>query len=119
MTTLDLTPSKSIWSLQIKLLRILWFLFGIAFYLPKQFSPIRIVLLRVFGAKIGKACLVCADVKVWMLWNLELGDFVAIGKGVEIYNFGKASIGNQSLVSQRSYLCTTSLDYTHPHYPLI
>jgi len=119
MATVDLTQSKSVWSLQIKLLRILWVLFSIAFYLPKQFSPVRIFLLRLFGAKIGKACLVCADVKVWMPWNLEIGDYVAIGKGVEIYNFGKVSIGNQSLISQRSYLCTASHDYTHPHYPLI
>jgi putative colanic acid biosynthesis acetyltransferase WcaF len=119
MDTVDLARDKSVWSLKIKLLRILWLLFGIAFYLPKQFSPIRIFLLRLFGAKIGKTCLICANVKVWMPWNLEMGDYVAIGKGVEIYNFGKVSIGNQSLVSQRSYLCTASHDYTHPYYPLI
>jgi putative colanic acid biosynthesis acetyltransferase WcaF len=119
MTTIDLTQSKSVWSVEIKFLRILWFLFGFIFYLPRQFSPVRILLLRIFGAKIGKACLICANVKVWMPWNLELSDYVAIGKGVEIYNFGKVSIGSQSLISQRSYLCTASHDYNHPHFPLI
>lgn len=119
MVSVDLTQSKSAWSLKIKFLRMSWFLLGFVFYLPKQFSLARVLLLRLYGAKIGKACLVCANVKIWMPWNLELGDYVAIGKGVEIYNFGKVSIGNQSLISQRSFLCTASHDYTHPHYPLI
>ncbi|MDD5460858.1 MAG: putative colanic acid biosynthesis acetyltransferase [Methylococcales bacterium] len=119
MNAVDLTKSISVWSLKIKLLRVVWFLFRIVFYLPKQFSPVRLFLLRLFGAKIGKACLICADVKIWMPWNLIIGDYVAIGKGVEIYNFGKVIIGNQSLISQRSYLCTASHDYTHSHYPLI
>ena len=50
-------------------------------------APLRIFLLRLFGARIGEGVLVCAGVKVLMPWNLHIGDYTAIGEGVEIYNY--------------------------------
>lgn len=58
-------------------------------------------------------------VNILMPWNLRIGDYVAIGREVEIYNYGVVAIGDLSVVSQYSFVCTGSHDYTHPHMPLI
>jgi putative colanic acid biosynthesis acetyltransferase WcaF len=57
-------------------------------------------------------------VKVWMPWNLTISDFTAIGRNVEIYNFAEISIGSNTVISQYSYLCSATHDYTHPHMTL-
>jgi putative colanic acid biosynthesis acetyltransferase WcaF len=58
-------------------------------------------------------------VKVLMPWNLEIGDFVAIAEGVDIYNFASVTIGSQSCISQRVWLCTGSHDYRRASFPLV
>jgi len=39
--------------------------------------------------------------------------------GTEIYNFAPVEIGAHVVVSQRGYVCTSTHDYTHPHFPLV
>jgi len=87
--------------------------------LPGPMNGLRIFLLRLMGAKIGKRCLVSSKVDILMPWNLELDACVALGKGVRVYNYAKVRVGRMSLVSQGAYLCTGSHDHTHPHMPLI
>ena len=48
-----------------------------------------------------------------------MGNYVVLGRNVEIYNYAHVKISDMTVVSQRSYLCTGSHDYTHPHMPLI
>ncbi len=85
------------------------------------FSPsvIRIALLRLFGAKIGKHCLVCRGAKFHAPWNFKCGDFVCIGPKVEIYCKDKIEIGSEVIVSQGAYLCTASHDVTSSLMDLI
>jgi putative colanic acid biosynthesis acetyltransferase WcaF len=85
---------------------------------PRALSALRIALLRMFGAKIGKNVLICGGVRVHVPWNLELGDYVAIGDKVEIYNLAPIRIGAQSVISQHTYLCASSHDYTRTDFPL-
>jgi putative colanic acid biosynthesis acetyltransferase WcaF len=87
-------------------------------WLPKSFSPIRVLALRAMGAKVASSCVILPGVKVLMPWNLVLEDHVAIGRGVDLYNFATIHIQRMSVVSQGSYLCTGSHDFTHPHMPL-
>ena len=86
--------------------------------LPKQFSGLKIFVLRLFGAKIGKHCLIEKGVKVWLPWNLRMGDFLALGRDVEIYNYGIVSIGSMTIISQYAYLCTGTHDFTKSDMPL-
>ena len=51
-------------------------------------------------------------------WELELNDGVAIGAQVELYNYARVKIGRMSLVSQYSYLCTGTHDYSDRHMRL-
>ena len=66
---------------KVKLLRALWGLFQIPFWphTPAALSPLRVALLRLFGAEIGPACLIGAGVKVWVPWNLIMGERSTIG----------------------------------------
>lgn len=118
---IDLYKVQSTTPLRIKLLRGLWHCFQIPFFehTPRMLSPLRIFLLRLFGAKIGSACHIGAGVKVWIPWNLTMGERSSIGFNTEIYNFAPVEIGDQVVISQRNYLCTSTHDYTHPHFPLV
>jgi len=118
---IDLYKSQSTTSLKIKLLRGLWHCFQLPFFehTPRMLSPLRILLLRLFGARIGPACHIGAGVKVWVPWNLTMGERSAIGFDCEIYNFAPVEIGGHVVVSQRTYICTSTHNYTHPHFPLV
>ncbi|MGI4816336.1 MAG: WcaF family extracellular polysaccharide biosynthesis acetyltransferase [Janthinobacterium lividum] len=71
-------------------------------------SGIRVGLLRLFGAKIGKGCRIMHPIRVKYPWNLEIGDFSWIGDGVWIYNQDRIRIGSNVCVSQESFLTTGS-----------
>ena len=79
----------------------------------------RILLLRLFGAKIGKACLFYRTIKIYAPWNLEIGDAVCIGPRTDIYNKGRVKMGCGIIVSQDAYLCTASHDITDPRMRLV
>ena len=99
---LDLkTNRRHPWSLGQKLRRACWILIWGLLGRPglRAFSPLRILLLRLFGARIGEGVLVCAGVKVLMPWNLVIGNYTAIGEGVEIYNYGQDHIRKNCCVS--------------------
>jgi putative colanic acid biosynthesis acetyltransferase WcaF len=102
--------------------RLVWGLIWIMFFrtaaLP-QFNRWRILLLMCFGAKIGKGCKISSSAKFWAPWNLEIGDFVAIGFNAHIYNPGKIQLGHRITISQRAHLCSASHDITKSHSPLI
>lgn len=112
----DLLNSKSTWTLKTKIARAIWKPFQVVLFSqgPRFLSPLRIASLRLFGARIGKKVLIMSGVKVWCPWNLEIGDCSAIGFDVEIYNFAPVIIGEQTVVSQYSFLCTASHDYEVP-----
>lgn len=116
----NLRKSKARWGMGIKLRRGLWEVVRLLFW-PNYFrllSPVRVILLRAFGAKIHGPILIMDRVRVWLPWNLEVGEYSTIGSGCEIYNFGGVRIGRNSVVSQRTYICTASHDYTNPSMPL-
>ena len=118
---MDLQSSRHPWTLGHKLRRatwmLVWGLFGRIG--PRALSPMRVFLLRLFGARIGQRVLICAGVKVLMPWNLHIGDYTAIAEGVDIYNYGEVHIGRNACVSQGVWLCTGSHDYNMPDFPLI
>jgi putative colanic acid biosynthesis acetyltransferase WcaF len=117
----DLTKSSTSWTIELKIKRAFWqyFLCPLFLLLPRSANSLRIYILKLMGAKIGKTCLIGPGVNVLMPWNLELGDYAVLGRKVEIYNYALVKINDMTVISQRCYLCTGSHDYTHPHMPLI
>ena len=120
-TRVDLSKSVTHWDRRTKIKRVIWdwFLKPVFLLLPRPCSRERIALLRLMGAQIGDHCLIEAGVNVLMPWNLHLAPSVAIGRQVEIYNYALVEVDTMTVISQYSYLCTGTHDYTHPHMPLI
>jgi putative colanic acid biosynthesis acetyltransferase WcaF len=75
-------------------------------------------LLRLFGAKIGDKVIIRPSVKVTYPWKLQIGDRSWIGDDVVLYNLGPITIGSDVVVSQQTYLCTGSHDYTRPSFDI-
>lgn len=93
--------------------RILW-TFGQLIFLcvPRPLWSLRRVILRCFGARIGKHVHIYSTVKIMCPWNLAIGDYSAVGDGVILYCLGKVSIGSNVTISQYSHLCAGTHDYT-------
>lgn len=117
MSELDLKNYKNRHSLKSKILRAIWNVVWALFARPtpehsKLFNKWRILLLRLFGAKIGKHCAVRSSAKIWQPWNLEIGDWVAISEDCDVYSADKIRIGDRSTISKGSFLCCASHDVT-------
>jgi putative colanic acid biosynthesis acetyltransferase WcaF len=96
-----------------KLIRVLW---GIIYYCAFRFSPVpffgyRRLILRCFGAKVGKKVNVYPSAKIWLPSNLIIDDFSTLGPNVNIYNQATITLGKHIIVSQGAYLCASSHDY--------
>ena len=97
-----------------KLHRLLWNVCCAMFFRPFRlpvFKRWRNMILKAFGAKIGKGSIVHASANIWAPWNLEVGLRTCIGPKTIIYNPGKITLGNKVTISQYSYLCTATHDY--------
>ena len=106
--------------LRVQLMRVAWALGRILFRLvPRPFYAPRRVLLRLFGAKVGKQVNMANSAIIYFPWNLEIGDWSAIGEQAYIYNLGKITIGEKATISQRAHLCAGSHDYSNPALPLL
>jgi putative colanic acid biosynthesis acetyltransferase WcaF len=96
-----------------------WIIQSLFFHTSPQFMyGWRRFLLRTFGAQIGKGVLIRPSASVTYPWKLRIGDFSWIGDGVTLYTLGEITIGDNSVVSQHSYLCTGSHDYTQTTFDL-
>ena len=76
-------------------------------------------LLKLFGAKIGKDVIIRPTAKVTFPWKVKIGDYSWIGDDVVLYSLGEIEIGNNVVISQRSYICTGSHDYTKIDFPIL
>ncbi|MES2388924.1 MAG: WcaF family extracellular polysaccharide biosynthesis acetyltransferase [Bacteroidota bacterium] len=101
--------------------RLLWFLLNAAVMMNPviPFSGLRIMLLRLFGAVIGKGVVIKPSVNVKYPWLLEIGDDAWIGEQVWIDNLVKTVIGSDCCLSQGAMLLTGSHNYKNPAFDLI
>jgi putative colanic acid biosynthesis acetyltransferase WcaF len=77
------------------------------------------LLLRAFGARLGKRCHIYPGARIWAPWNLECGDDVAIADETEIYNTSLIKLEDGVVISQGAYLCGASHDPDDPSFPLV
>src|SRR6266853_2752818 len=81
-------------------------------------SSLRCVLLRIFGAKIGRAVVIRANANISFPWRLTIGDHVWIGEDVGILSLAQVTIESNVCVSQRAYLCTGSHEFRREDFKL-
>jgi putative colanic acid biosynthesis acetyltransferase WcaF len=108
-------------SLSSKVGRGLWGIVWILLYRPspRPFHGWRRMLLRSFGAKIGRGAMPYPSAVVWAPWNLTMGQYSTLGDGADCYSVARVEIGDHASVSQRAYLCAASRDVDDPDHPLM
>jgi putative colanic acid biosynthesis acetyltransferase WcaF len=112
--------NSPVFTLKNKLLRVLWAGVYILFFRfsPKPFFKYRTFILKMFGATIGKGVAIYPSATIWLPSNLHVGDKVAIGPNVTIYNQGLITIRDRAIISQGCHLCASTHDYNDPLHPL-
>lgn len=79
-------------------------------------AALRVLILRMFGAKIGDRVLIRHDVKVHWPWKLSIGHDSWIGQGAWLLNLEPIDIGSNSCISQEALICTGSHDRRSPTF---
>lgn len=102
-----------------KLKQLLWYLIN-ALIVRASWNPfmgIKIWLLRLFGAKIGKGLVIKNNVCIKFPWKLSIGDNCWLGENCWIDNLDYVTIGNNVCISQGALLITGNHDYTFLSFP--
>ena len=82
-------------------------------------SGIKVALLKLFGAKMGKGIVIKPCVNIKYPWFLTVGDNTWIGENVWIDNLAQVAIGKNVCISQGAYLLTGNHDFTKSTFDLI
>ncbi len=98
----------------------LWWLIHFFLFRPSpQFMyGWRRFLLRLFGAKIGKKVIIRPSAQITYPWKVTIGDYSWIGDDVVLYSLGTITIGTNTIISQKGYICTGSHDYDKIDFPI-
>lgn len=118
----DLSQYDHRFSLWNKIGRMVWDITYWILFRPFAFNffiPWRNFILKIFNAKVGIKVVIHSNVKIWAPWNLEIGDYSCLGPQVDCYNQGKITIGANTTISQKSYLCASSHDISDKKIPLL
>lgn len=123
MNTVDLSkydnsyykPGKSI------ITRTLWYFVNALFFNTPlfPFSKLKVFLLRLFGAKIGKKVIIKPSVNIKYPWRLTIGDNVWIGEKVWIDNLANITIYNNVCISQGALLLCGNHNYKKTTFDLL
>lgn len=126
MTILDASETRPLeggasFSLANRITRVAW---GLTWLVLARFTPPplhawRRLILKAFGAKIGRGARVHASVRIWLPANLELGDNTLIGPGAHLYNQGRITIGARTVISQGAHICASTHDIADPNFQLV
>ncbi|MBA3962735.1 MAG: putative colanic acid biosynthesis acetyltransferase [Chthoniobacterales bacterium] len=109
------------WSVNDRLLRILWEFCWAVFcsWTPKPANPWRLFWLRAFEAKIIGTPFVHQRARIAIPWKLTLHDRACLGDRANAYSLGEIEIGARAVVAQEAYLDTGSHDFSQPATPLV
>lgn len=122
MKKIDLTSyDNSFYSPGNPVKRLFWWISSYIFV--NTFFPwpgfIKIIILRLFAAKIGNNVTIKPSVNIKYPWFLSIADNVWIGEDVWIDNLAPVSIGSNSCLSQGAMLLTGNHNYKKTSFDLI
>lgn len=119
--TPTMQPEASPWTFREKVARAIWMLVGRPLFRGSfhNWYAYRALLLRIFGAKIGKRVTIRPSVRIEIPWNLDIDDDATIGDFAILYSLGRISVGKRTIVSQYAHVCAGTHDYTDRRFPLV
>jgi putative colanic acid biosynthesis acetyltransferase WcaF len=97
-----------------------WYIVNLMFF--KSFFSnyaVKRVLLRMFGAKVGKGVVIKPHVSIKYPWHLVIGNYVWIGEEVWIDNLAKVTLKDHSCVSQGAMLLCGNHNYKKSSFDLL
>lgn len=104
-----------------KFKQLCWYFINIFFFKnPINISSgLKVFLLKVFGASVGKGVVIKPSVNIKYPWKLSLGNYSWIGEGVWIDNLSEVMIGSNVTLSQGALILTGSHDHTKETFDFI
>lgn len=79
----------------------------------------KLLLVRIFGAKVHSSANIYSNVRIYAPWNLEMHENSCLSPEVDCYNVDKVILKANTVVSQKAFLCTASHDIRSKYHPLI
>lgn len=121
LNTHNTLNQKHPFSFRNRVYRVAWNVFYLLFfrYSPRPLHSWRSLILKLFGAKVGKNVHIYPKVKIWAPCNLIVQDEVGVGDGAILYSQATIILQYRSIISQGVHLCTGTHDYTKKEHPLI
>lgn len=109
------------WPGRGRLWQAMWYMVSLLFFESGwvPLSSVKSMLLRLFGAEIGRGLVIKPNVRIKYPWKLKVGDYCWIGQDVWIDNLVDVCFGSHVCVSQQAYLCTGGHDYRRSSFDLI
>jgi putative colanic acid biosynthesis acetyltransferase WcaF len=123
MSIVDLSKFNNSWYNPGRsfLVRSIWY-FANALFLQcplNMSSSLKVIVLQLFGAKVGVGVVIKPNINVKYPWNLEIGDYSWIGENTWLDSLAPISIGKNVCISQGVYFCTGNHDWNDPAFGLI
>ena len=99
----------------------LWFLTNALFFntYAFPFNSLKLTLLNLFGAQVGKGCVIKPKVNIKYPWKLSLGDCVWLGEQVWIDNLAEVKIESHACLSQGAMLLCGNHNYKKKSFDLM
>jgi putative colanic acid biosynthesis acetyltransferase WcaF len=85
---------------------------------PQVLYGWRRMLLRCFGARIGRGAVIRPSARITYPWKVSIGAHAWIGDEATLYSLGPIEIGAHTVISQRCYLCAADHDYRRSTFPI-
>ncbi|MDA9347797.1 WcaF family extracellular polysaccharide biosynthesis acetyltransferase [Porticoccaceae bacterium] len=100
---------------------ILWVVTSALFFRTSLPVPsfIKVIILKIFGAKIGVGVVIKPSINIKYPWKLSIGNNSWIGESVWIDNLAQVTIGDNCCLSQGCYLLTGNHDFTSTAFDLM
>lgn len=109
------SPGRAVW------VRVLWVVANGCFLLTwfPWPSVLKRVLLRCFGARLGKGVVLKPRINIKYPWHLTIGDAAWIGEAVWIDSLAEVRIGDNACISQGVVIETGNHDWSKPRFDLV
>ena len=100
---------------------VIWYFVNVLFLQSHiiPFSSLKVSLLKLFGANVGKGVVIKPRVNIKYPWKLAIGDYSWIGEDVWIDNLEEIIIGSNVCISQGAMLLTGNHNYKKSSFDLI
>jgi putative colanic acid biosynthesis acetyltransferase WcaF len=101
--------------------RMLWYVVNVLFFINplNPSSGLKIFLLKLFGANIGKGVIIKPGVNIKYPWKLNIGNHCWIGESVWIDNLEQVALADNVCISQGAFLICGNHNYKSPAFDLI